>query len=388
MTRFRLSSVEILVAALFLLGISAAGCSPGGHDAVYDTAVVGADLERTGTFPGDAPTLDTLVWRFEAEEARGLKEYGEIMVAPAVKDGKVYVGSVNSNLYALDAATGEEEWAFTENRSSIDVAPAVGDSTVFFSSGGGLYAIDLQTREERWRHEEGLSPIHPLIHDEGIYLGDIGGHVYALDRTTGEERWSRDMGEVKVESPPALSDGRLYVLAADLELVSIELDSGEDVWSVRPDVEERALSRGSPVVHEELVYVGNVEGQLFAFDKTTGEETWRVETSEVINGSPTVFEDVVYLRTYCDGDVCLYALDAHTGEEIWQSQYKADAAVTSPATADGVLYFGAGEGLYAVDAETGDQIGHFPVEGGVQSAPVILNGRVYFPSGRYLNVVE
>lgn len=41
-----------------------------------------------------------------------------------------YVGSFDETLYAVDAATGEEEWAFTQPSDVVGSSPTVADGTV------------------------------------------------------------------------------------------------------------------------------------------------------------------------------------------------------------------------------------------------------------------
>ena len=62
--------------------------------------------------------------------------------------------------------------------------------------------------------------------------------------------------------------------------------------------------------------------------------------------------------------------------------FKTQAAIRStPALADGVLYFGSGDGnFYAIDAGSGVERWHFNTAGAVNSSPAIANKQVYFSS--------
>jgi outer membrane protein assembly factor BamB len=52
----------------------------------------------------------------------------------AVAGGRVYAGSEDDNVYALDAATGHRRWAFTTGYE-VDSTPAVANGTVYVGSG-------------------------------------------------------------------------------------------------------------------------------------------------------------------------------------------------------------------------------------------------------------
>jgi outer membrane protein assembly factor BamB len=73
-------------------------------------------------------------WQFDTGE--------QMASSPAVVDGTVYVGSIDSNLYAVDAATSTKHWQF-DTSGSVESSPAVVDGTVYVGNfDGNLYAIE------------------------------------------------------------------------------------------------------------------------------------------------------------------------------------------------------------------------------------------------------
>ena len=53
----------------------------------------------------------------------------------------VYFGSFDSNLYAVDAETGEEKWRF-ETGDRVLSSPTIADGAVYFGSDDGhLYGV-------------------------------------------------------------------------------------------------------------------------------------------------------------------------------------------------------------------------------------------------------
>ena len=71
---------------------------------------------------------------------------------------------------------------------------------------------------------------------------------------------------------------------------------------------------------------------------------------DFFQSSPAIADGVVYFGT---GEGMLYALDAQTGDERWVFE-TADTIHSSPAIADGTVYVGNMESrLYAVDAANG-----------------------------------
>jgi hypothetical protein len=93
---------------------------------------------------------------------------------------------------------------------------------------------------------------------------------------------------------------------------------------------------GSPAVVDGVVYVGSLDGDVYAIDAASGEQRWLFHAGPRVKASPAVVDDVVYMGSW---DHNLYALDAASGEHRW-SFATGDAVTSSPAVVDGVIYFG------------------------------------------------
>ena len=87
-------------------------------------------------------------------------------------NGVVYVGSLNHNVYALDARTGAKLWSYATGYS-VQSSPAVANGVV--------------------------------------YVGSADGNVYALNASTGAKLWSYAAGNYAVYSSPAVANGVVYV---------------------------------------------------------------------------------------------------------------------------------------------------------------------------------
>ena len=102
-----------------------------------------------------------------------------------------------------------------------------------------------------------------------------------------------------------------------------------------------------------MVYIGNLDGNLYALDALTGVKKWEFKAGATINATPMVLNGVLYIASW---DKKLYALDAVTGSKKWESDpasVKLLQPFASPMVANGVLYYGGDHHLYAIDALTG-----------------------------------
>jgi outer membrane protein assembly factor BamB len=88
------------------------------------------------------------------------------MSAPSVVDGRLYIGSNDSNLYALSAETGEELW-HVETNGPVVSSPAVVNGRVYFGSEDlTARCVDAVTGDLIWR-----TPLHGA----GMHLTVKGG---------------------------------------------------------------------------------------------------------------------------------------------------------------------------------------------------------------------
>jgi polyvinyl alcohol dehydrogenase (cytochrome) len=161
----------------------------------------------------DVPAL-TLKWAF------GFPGGAQAYSQPTIAAGRVFVGSDNGNVYALDAATGCAIWSFKAD-AGVRTAVAVG-------TGSASRAM--------------------------AFFGDTSAHVYALDAATGQMLWKKKADEhryARVTGAPVLYQGRLYVPVSSIE----------EAMGARPD------------------YVCcTFRGSVSAYDATTGELIWKTYT--------------------------------------------------------------------------------------------------------------
>lgn len=163
-------------------------------------------------------TSGRLRWRFDTEGHRLVSatfgfDRRTIQSSPAVAGGRVFVGSRDGHLYAVDAATGRLAWASDHEMSWVNSSPAVAGGLVFAASSDNRFvqAVDARSGTERWRvSTERLVWSSPAVAGDLVYVGDAGGTLYALDHATGAERWRYRTGR-RIYSSPVPANGLLYL---------------------------------------------------------------------------------------------------------------------------------------------------------------------------------
>lgn len=133
----------------------------------------------------------------------------------------------------------------------------------------------------------------PIVVDGLMYTSGPWGAVYALDAKTGKELWTykpkvdasygrRACCDV-VNRGLAVWEDKIYVGTLDGYLVSLDAQSGKEVWRVDTftDRTKAYTITSPPQVAGNIVMIGNsggeygVRGYVTAYDLKTGEEKWR-----------------------------------------------------------------------------------------------------------------
>ncbi len=169
---------------------------------------------------------------------------GRVRATPAISGGRVVVGSYNGRVYAFDLATGREQWTFHTlgdtldlekyryDRRSIQSSPAIADGRVFFGSrDDGLYAIDAATGAQQWRfsHQGSWVVGSPAVAGGRVYVGSSDGNfVQAVEAGSGRELWRFDIFANMLSSPLLLGNAIVLGSAHESDLTGelLALDAG------------------------------------------------------------------------------------------------------------------------------------------------------------------
>jgi len=194
------ATAAVATAAVCLSALT--GC--GGSSQPVDWPRANLDLSSTRSLPGsgiDAANVSTLhvAWRFRFPFPPG--ESGAFTATPVVANGVVYVQDMDSNVFALDLATGKLIW----RRLFKDTNPgpngiAVVNGYVFGATDTSAFALNASSGKLIWRHflvtaTATYVDIAPQVANDLVYVATIGlppngkGVLYALDAATGALRW-------------------------------------------------------------------------------------------------------------------------------------------------------------------------------------------------------
>jgi polyvinyl alcohol dehydrogenase (cytochrome) len=257
-----------------------AGWSPSADNRRFQAAA------SAGLTAADLPRL-TLKWAF------GFPDASVAWAQPSVVGGRVFVGSQNGTVYALDARTGCSYWTYGAP-GGVRTAAIVGP---------------------------GDSPTSRVV-----YVGDTAANVHALDAATGAVRWTRrvdDHPAARVTGSPTLHEGRLYVGVSSYEeglgadphypcctfrgsLVALDAATGAVVWKTYliPDApaERGRSTAGVPLWGP------------------SGSAVWSAPTVDVARRAIYVATGNAYSAPAAATSDAVVALDLATGRIRWVQQ--------------------------------------------------------------------
>ena len=299
--------------------------------------------------------------RFEAKNLHGLPSpaqtmpdaYDLFISSPAVARGRVFFGTGDGGVYAVDEKSGTLQWKFSTG-DVVHGSPAVVDGVVYVGSwDSAVYALDAETGAKKWVFQAGKDPaIHnqegfqgsPAVVDGTVYIGCRDAHLYALDAATGRKKWDYPTSKSWVIGTPAVKDGTVYVGTSDSSrFMAIDAKTGRLKWNFNA----HSYMFSSAALAGDLAYVGDHNGRLYAIDTKTGNLAWEFVTDAakadphgILNPDGSIKQEVLYAPFF--GDF----------QDMYLSFYKfasIGAIVSSPAVADGVVFVGSTDGnVYAL----------------------------------------
>jgi outer membrane protein assembly factor BamB len=265
--------------------------------------------------------------------------------APAINDGMFYAGTLNGDVVAIDLATRQELWR-TNVGGAIRHAMNLSGGLVYVNGDDtNLEALDAATGALVWSAPAVVPNNTPALGNGLLYVGDDLLTIWALDPATGAQVWKkRVFCSCYLDSQVVVGDG---VVAVGIDTTAQVRDAanGSLLWTGNVDRYARSPALAGGVLYVTSQSEHGQYGPTRAFDVTTGAELWETDLPNAIVVEIAVANAVVYLS---GDDRHVYALDASTGTQLWRSPLTRTYGHGAPVVADGMLYVSDSSGvLYA-----------------------------------------
>jgi outer membrane protein assembly factor BamB len=241
----------------------------------------------------DQPGADGFVVAWDADTGKELWRFNSqpIESSPLLRGNRIFVGSWDHNVYALNARNGRKIWSFQADDQ-------------------------VNTSAAYWRGR--------------IFIGSDGGTLYALSAKSGRLLWSAQSDSTFGTrefwyATPTIAYGRVYIGNTDGTMYVYGAKSGKLLWA-RP---LGTYIYGAAAVYQRKVFVGTYDGKFYALNAATGDVVWQIDARGAVHSAPTVMDGLVYYavcsscgseasRAVARGPDATYAVRARDGTRVWR----------------------------------------------------------------------
>jgi outer membrane protein assembly factor BamB len=173
----------------------------------------------------------------------------------------IYCANSKGELIFVNSTNGEIE--FREKISDqIGGGIAFDSGNLFFGNNfGELFSFNVITKKSNWFFSTGAKIISTPVYDnQKIIVGNLAGNIYALDKSSGKKMWRIDTKGI-FNTTPILTKTLLIQPNINKKLYLINPHIGTVVNSI----EFESRMKLSPVIFEDVLYLGSDRGQIFAY---------------------------------------------------------------------------------------------------------------------------
>ena len=249
--------------------------------------------------------------------------------------------------------------------------------------------------ERAWWGQATLNPSrdkvrHVTIDEDIVYVQATSGTTTAFNSETGERLWATQLGRFDQPSFPAVSNEDLALVIVGSTMYGVDKQTGRTIWTL---VLPGQPSTG-PSVDENQVYVGTLDGSVYAFSLKKIRQlyreqrlpqwshealVWRYKAGKEVTSPPIVTGRVV---NFASRDGSLYSVGAADRKLLYQLQ--TDAPIVAPLARSGKVQYMASEDntFYALNVDNGRVLWDFTSGLPIRRAPFVIANDLYITPDR------
>lgn len=235
----------------------------------------------------------------------------------------------------LDVAWRSDVGSGSDRKSALTSPPVASADTIYtIDSRQVVVATDASSGNRKWSEKlesgnrrDGTGFGAGLgLEGNRLIIASSFGFVAAMDATNGTELW-RTETEAPMTGSPTIKDDRIFVSSNNNEVLALDLQTGELIWSDQAIAESaRVLGSPSPAAVEEIVVAPYSSGEVIAYLASNGRRLWSEALASVgqftpissindIGGRPILGGGLVFAATQSG---VFAAIDGRTGNRVWQ----------------------------------------------------------------------
>ncbi|HWT37331.1 MAG TPA: outer membrane protein assembly factor BamB, partial [Paraburkholderia sp.] len=240
---------------------------------------------------------------------------GEILSPPLVGNGLVVVRTVDGQITAFNAQTGEQKWNYRNRAVPLNLRVSsgmtfAGDQAVLAGFPGGQFAaINLQTGDAYWStpvsYPKGVTEVErindvtgpPTLVGAETCAVTFQGQLGCFDANSGRALWEKAFSSTS----GLAQDDRVVVAGDDWAVVSAyDAATGKQLWR-NDQLKSRDVS--VPLLLGHAAVVGDYKGFVHFLSRDDGTFVARTKTDgSAITAAPVLAGDTLIVQTH-DGDL-------------------------------------------------------------------------------------
>ncbi len=182
-------------------------------------------------------------WTFKTEHG--------VWTKPLLIDNILYLSSLDHNLYAVNADTGEGIWTL-DLGGAVTSTPLYHDGHLFVGSfARKIYEISMDGQIVNQFDADDWVWGTPVIVDGILYDADLGGNVYALDVNTFQLVWKQKVAQSAIRATPLIAGDVMIVASRDQNVYWLNRADGTPVKDSDGSPLKRQLD--SPILSDILL---------------------------------------------------------------------------------------------------------------------------------------
>lgn len=296
--------------------------------------------------------------------------------APVAYEGAVYAASAEGFVFGIEQQTGKVRWKVKTDRKLKTGVAVTADTVVVIDVNNQVLAFDFNGKSKWKVNLETEVDSLPVGAADTILLRPIDFSVLALSSDTGTQRWtySRQLPvlTLRIQMLVDVKNNRVFAGFPGGRLVGLDLTSGSMVWegvlsSPKGTTEIERISdiTGSPVYNFREVCAASFQGKVGCLDTTNGKAVWSADFSSP-NGLSV--DDRYLIAANEKGD--LFAFSRAAGKQTWRVSNFQRRLPTTPLAIGRAVAVGDFEGyVHFVDRDTGKTIARTSVGSAAFSSP-------------------
>ena len=272
------------------------GCAPAVTAvAIYGTPVVDGDIVYVTGYNGKIYAISSSTRlskdRYLSKDAKSLPK--PIIAGAAVAGGKVFVGSSDGLVYALDTVSLDLKWQFATG-DKIWSTPVVSGDTVYVTSfDKKIYALNAADGSKKWEFKtEGAIVSPPVIDNGAVYFGSLDRYFYALNAADGSLKW-KFMGGNWYWAKPVVYKGVVYAANLDGKVYVLDAVSGQK----QVELNLGGPSSASPVMVGNLLIVATEAGAVYSLDSASNQQRLLADLGEKVFSTLAASAGKVYIHS-------------------------------------------------------------------------------------------